>query len=146
MKNGCRTIRWKITESIIDEIVECVAVAIVGEFVAGRGQFLEALRCYGAEVAGEAGVVGEDHSAARHEAVNQRLLTHDRKRIRISISVVRFRKEASVSGIVRCREGIEEWFYLSLQCERKREREGKTKKVVKLGRRSVNFDSDSQFV
>ena len=66
----------ELTESILDEVVEGVAVAVVGELVVGGGEFLEALRGDSGEVAGELGVLRQDHGAARHEAVDQRLLPH----------------------------------------------------------------------
>lgn len=66
----------KFTESIINEVVESVAVAVVGEFVVGRREFLKALGGNGSEVACELGVLSEDNGVPRHEAVDQRLLSH----------------------------------------------------------------------
>ena len=62
-----------ITESVVDVIVEGVAVAVVAEPVVVGGELLEALRGDGGEVAGDLGVVGQHHGAARHEAVDQLL-------------------------------------------------------------------------
>lgn len=65
-----------ITESVVDMVVEGVAVAVVGELVVARGELLEALRRDGGEVAGELRVLGQDDRAAGHERVDQRLLPH----------------------------------------------------------------------
>lgn len=65
-----------LTKSILNEVIEGVAVAVVGELVVGGGEFLEALRGDSVEVPGELGVLGQDDSPTRHEAVNQRLLAH----------------------------------------------------------------------
>lgn len=66
----------KVTESIIDEIVEGVAIAIVSELVVGGGKLLEALGGYTGEIAGEFCVLSENHSPTRNEAVDQGLLPH----------------------------------------------------------------------
>lgn len=66
----------ELTESVLDEVVEGVAVAVVGELVVARGELLEALRRDGGEVAGELRVLGQDDRAAGHERVDQRLLPH----------------------------------------------------------------------
>lgn len=66
----------ELTEAVLHEVVERVAVAVVGELVVARGELLEALRRDGGEVAGELRVLGEHHRAPRHERVDQRLLPH----------------------------------------------------------------------
>lgn len=53
-----------------------MTVAVVGEFVVGGRELLEALQGYVGEVAGEVCVLSKDHRASRHKAVDQRLLTH----------------------------------------------------------------------
>lgn len=68
-----------LTETIFDEVVEGIAVAVVGELIiaiARRRKFLQALWSNAGEVAGEISVVGEDHRVSRHEAEDQRLLPH----------------------------------------------------------------------
>jgi len=66
----------RLTVSVLDEVVEGVAIAIVGELVVGGGKLLEALGRDAREIAGELGVLGEDHRPSGHEAVDQRLLPH----------------------------------------------------------------------
>ena len=65
-----------VTEAIFDEVVEGVAIAVVGELVVGGGEFLEALRGDAREIASELGVLGHNHRSSGHEAVDQRLLPH----------------------------------------------------------------------
>lgn len=69
-------IEERLTESILDEVVEGVPVAVVGKPVVARGELLEALRRDRGEVALELRVLGQDHRPTRHEAVDQRLLPH----------------------------------------------------------------------
>ena len=69
----------KVTESIIDEIVEGMSIAIVSELVIGGGKLLEALRGYSGEIPGELRVLCENHSTARNKAVDQGLLPHGRR-------------------------------------------------------------------
>jgi hypothetical protein len=58
-------------------VVECVAVAVVGEAVVVRRELLQALGGDGGEVAGDLGMVGQHGGAARHEAIHQlALLPH----------------------------------------------------------------------
>ena len=64
------------TEAVIDEVIEGVCIAVVGELVVGGRKLLEALEGDGVEIAAEFGVLGEDHSSASHECVDQRLLAH----------------------------------------------------------------------
>ena len=64
------------TESIIDEVVEGVAVTVVGELVVGGRELLKALEGYAGEVAAKVSVLRKDHRPTRHEAVDQRLLPH----------------------------------------------------------------------
>jgi hypothetical protein len=59
-----------LTEAVLDEVVEGVAVAVVGELVVAGGELLEALRGDGGEVAGELRVLCQHHRAARHERVD----------------------------------------------------------------------------
>nr|ACU16566.1 unknown [Glycine max] len=63
-----------ISESVVDEVVEGVAVTVVGELVVGGRELLEALERDCVEVATEFSVLGENHRAARHERVDQRSL------------------------------------------------------------------------
>jgi hypothetical protein len=66
-----------ITKSVVDVVVECVAVAVVGEAVVVRRELLQALGGHGGEVAGDLGMVGQHGGAARHEAIHQlALLPH----------------------------------------------------------------------
>lgn len=54
-----------------------MVIAVVSELaVAGGRKLLETLSCYRREVARELGVLGQDHSASRDEAVDERSLTH----------------------------------------------------------------------
>jgi len=68
--------RWEetLTEFVVDEVVEGVAVAVVGELVVGGRELLEALERDCVKVAAEFGVLGENHCAARHERIDQRSL------------------------------------------------------------------------
>lgn len=68
-----------VTESVINEVVEGVAIAVVSELVVGGREFLEALRRHAGEVSGELGVLREDNGASSDEAVDQRLLSHRRR-------------------------------------------------------------------
>jgi len=63
-----------LTESVVDEVIEGVAVAVVGEFIVGGRELLEALKSDGVEVAAEFGVLRKNHGAARDERVDQRSL------------------------------------------------------------------------
>lgn len=65
-----------LTVTILDEVIEGVAVAIVGKLVAGGGELLEALGGDGGEVAGELGVFRQDHRPSGDETIDQRLLPH----------------------------------------------------------------------
>lgn len=53
-----------------------MAVAVVGELVVGSRELLEALGGDAGEISGELRVLGQNHSAPSHEAVDQRLLPH----------------------------------------------------------------------
>jgi hypothetical protein len=66
------------TEAVVDEVIEGVAVAVVGEPVVGGREFLEALRGYAREISGKLRELGQDHRPSRHKAVDQRLLAHRR--------------------------------------------------------------------
>lgn len=68
--------RGKITESIIDEVVEGVAVAVVSELVVRGREFLEALQGYACKVAAEVSVLCQDQRPTCDEAVDQGLLPH----------------------------------------------------------------------
>lgn len=72
------------TIAIIEKVIEGVGVAIVGKLVAGGRKFLKALKGNGIEIAAEFGVVGENHSAASDEGVDERLLSHLRKEFRLT--------------------------------------------------------------
>lgn len=65
-----------LTKSILDKVIEGVAIAVVCELVVGGGEFLEALRGDSVEIPAELGELREDHRSTRHEAVDQRLLSH----------------------------------------------------------------------
>lgn len=65
-----------LTEAVFDEVIKGVAIAIVGELVVGGRKLLEALRGDAGEISGELCVLGQNHSASSHEAVDQRLLPH----------------------------------------------------------------------
>ena len=66
-----------ITESFVDVVVEGVAVTVVAEAVVVGGELLQALCGDGGEVAGDLGVVGQHHGAARREAVYQPPVAHE---------------------------------------------------------------------
>jgi hypothetical protein len=68
----------QLTEAILHEVIEGVAIAIVCEFVIARWKLLEALRGNGGEVTRELGVLHQDHCASRHKTIDQRLLPHFR--------------------------------------------------------------------
>ena len=53
-----------------------MAIAVIGKLVVGSGELLETLSGDAGEITGEFGVLGEDHRATCHEAVDQRLLPH----------------------------------------------------------------------
>ncbi|RWW09320.1 hypothetical protein GW17_00027190 [Ensete ventricosum] len=65
-----------LTVSVLDEVIEGVAVAVIGELVVASGELLQALGGDAVEVAAELGVLRQDHRAPRDEAVDQRLLSH----------------------------------------------------------------------
>lgn len=67
--------KW-LTEAFFDEIVESMAIAVIGELVIRSRKFLEALWSYTCEITGEFSVFGENHSSSRNETVDQRLLPH----------------------------------------------------------------------
>lgn len=56
-----------------------MGVAIVGELVAGGGEFLKALKGNRIEIAAEFSVLRQNHSPTSHEGVDERLLTHLRE-------------------------------------------------------------------
>ena len=116
-----------VTESIIDEVVEGVAVAVVGEPVVGGREFLEALCRHAGEVSGELGVLGEDHGAASHEAVDQRFLPHRRNHSR-SANTAR-------SSPKMKNENEKNVFRFVLERERERVRERVMNKMTNEGRR-----------
>lgn len=64
------------TEAVINEVVEGVPIAVVGELVARRWQLLKALRGYADEVTGEFSELRQNHGTASYERVDQRLLPH----------------------------------------------------------------------
>lgn len=68
--------RLFITESIINDEVEGVTVAIVSEPVVRSREFLKTLQSYGGEVSCEVTVFCYDQRATSNETVNQRLLSH----------------------------------------------------------------------
>jgi hypothetical protein len=70
--------KMKNTEAVVDEVIEGVAIAVVGEPVVGGREFLQALGGYAREVSGELRELGHDHRPSRHKAVDQRLLAHRR--------------------------------------------------------------------
>lgn len=76
----------ELTESIFDEVIEGVAIAIVGELVVGSRELLEALGGDAGEIPGELRELGQDHRPSSHEAVDQRLLPH------LSLSPLRRKK------------------------------------------------------
>lgn len=80
MRETNRSETAALTKSILNEVIEGVAIAVVRELVVGGGEFLEALRGDSGEVSGELSVLGEDHGPTRHEAVDQRLLAHSDSR------------------------------------------------------------------
>lgn len=69
----------KHTESVLDEIIEGVAIAVVGELVVRSRKLLEALRGDGSEIPGELRILSKDHRSSSHKAVDQRLLPHFQK-------------------------------------------------------------------
>lgn len=73
LKGGRRKL---VTESIVGEVVEGVAVGVVGELCVWCREPLQALQRYLREVTAEVGVLRHDHRPTRHEAVYQRLLPH----------------------------------------------------------------------
>ena len=58
-----------ITESVVGEVVEGVAVGVVGELVAGCWQPLQALQRYVRKVSRKICVFSQYHRATCHEAV-----------------------------------------------------------------------------
>lgn len=64
------------TEAIFDEVIEGVAITVVGELVVGSRKLLEALGSDAREISGELRVLRQNHRASSHEAVDQRLLPH----------------------------------------------------------------------
>ena len=71
--------KTKRTESILDEIIEGVAIAIVGELIVRSRELLEALRGDASEISAETCILGDDHRSSSHKTVDQRLLHHFRK-------------------------------------------------------------------
>jgi hypothetical protein len=64
------------TKAVFDEVIEGVAVAIVGELVVGSRELLKALGGDTGEISSKLRVLGENHRSPSHEAVDQRLLPH----------------------------------------------------------------------
>lgn len=63
-----------LTVAIVNEVIEGVTIAVVGELVVGSRKLLEALKGDGIEVATEFSVIGKNHSSSRNKGVDQRLL------------------------------------------------------------------------
>lgn len=76
------TKNWKlrridgVTIAVLNEEIEGVVIAVVGEFVVSGRQPLEALSRNCRKVASELGVLRQYHRSSRHEAVYKRFLTH----------------------------------------------------------------------
>ena len=68
--------RVGLTVTVVNEIIEGVAIAIVGEFVIGSRQFLEALKSNRIEIATVLGVFSENDGSTSNKSVDQRLLRH----------------------------------------------------------------------
>lgn len=66
----------RLTESVLDEIIEGMAITIVRELVIAGWEFLKALGSDSSEISGELRVFRQDHRTPSHEAIDQRLLPH----------------------------------------------------------------------
>ena len=69
------------TVTVLDEEVECVVIAVVGELVVGRRKSLEALSRDRRKIPSELSVLGQNHRPPSHEAVYERFLTHTPPRL-----------------------------------------------------------------
>ena len=65
-----------LTVTVLDEVIEGVAVAVVGELVVASGELLQALSSDAVEVTRELRELRQNHRSPRDEAVDQRLLSH----------------------------------------------------------------------
>lgn len=65
-----------LTEAVFNEVIEGVAITVVGEPVVGSGEFLEALTGDASEISLKLRVLRQNHLASSDEAVDQRLLPH----------------------------------------------------------------------
>jgi len=70
-----RAIFW-LTESIFDEVIERVTIAVVGKLVVRRRKLLKALSSDWCEIAFEICELNEDNGTTSDETVDQRLLRH----------------------------------------------------------------------
>lgn len=76
LKNQWRKRIGEDTIAFLDKEIEHVMIAVIGEFVVGGRQSLEALSGNCRKVAGELSVLSQHHRAPRHETVYKRFLTH----------------------------------------------------------------------
>ena len=59
------------TESIFNEVIEGMAIAIISKLVIGSGKFLKTLCSDASEIAFKLRVLRENHSSSRHKAIDQ---------------------------------------------------------------------------
>ena len=78
--NGLESIlsRWlrNLTESLLNEVVECMSVTCIGELVVIGWKLLQTLHSNSAEVTRKCCVLSEHHGAPGNKAVYQRLRPH----------------------------------------------------------------------
>lgn len=65
-----------LTEAVLDEIVEGVAVTVVGELVVAGRKLLKALSSDGCEISLEFGEFCNDYGAASDRSIDERFLPH----------------------------------------------------------------------
>lgn len=65
-----------LTEAVFDEIVEGVAITVVGELVVAGRKLLKALSSYGSEISLEFGEFCKDYCSASDGSIDQGFLPH----------------------------------------------------------------------
>lgn len=66
----------ELTEAVVDEVIEGMAITIISKLVVGSRKLLETLKSNGIEIAAELCVLGQKNSSASHEGVDESLLSH----------------------------------------------------------------------
>lgn len=59
-----------LTVSLVDEVIEGVAIAIIRKSIVGGGEFLKTLGSDALKISGELGVLSKDHGASSYKAID----------------------------------------------------------------------------